>query len=220
MKGKRIVQPITNSSIYLCSPKVFKDTISLPLIEFKRIKESLDLTNYTTLLFTSKQAVVYTNEISDSWKNKKILAVGSATAKIAKELGAIDIYYPKEFYGKELAKDIIDKFNKDKILYIRPKIVAFDSRTFLSKEGIDISEEIIYETNCVEYNNKKLNENAIIIFTSPSTIDCFFKSFKWNSSWRAVVIGKTTLKNLDNNIIAYVADKPRIDSCIKKAYEI
>jgi len=214
------VQPVTNSSIYLCSPKVYKNSISLPLIKFKRLKESLNLTAYTTLLFTSKQAVIYTNEISNSWKEKKILAVGSATAKIAKELGAINVYHPKEFYGKELAKDIIDKFNKDKILYIRPKIVAFDSKAFLLNKGIDINEEIIYETNCVEYSNKKLDENAIIIFTSPSTIDCFLKSFKWNSNWRAVVIGKTTLNNLNNNIIAYVADKPTINSCIEKAYEL
>jgi len=207
-------------AIYLCSPKAYKNTISLPMIEFKLIKKNIDLKDIDTLLFTSKQAVIYTDKISKDWKNKKILAVGGATAKIAKELGATDIYHPKEFYGKSLANDIIENFSDKKLLYIRPKVVAFDSKKFLSSFGIDIKEEIIYETNCVEYKNKTLDKNAIIIFTSPSTIECFFKSFKWQNSYKAVVIGKTTLKNLTQDIEAYVANNPTIESCIEKALEI
>jgi len=190
------------------------------MIEFSLIKESISLKDVDTLLFTSKQAVVYTDKISKEWKNKKILAVGGATAKIAKELGATDIYHPKEFYGKNLARDIIESFNNKKLLYIRPKIIAFDSMKFLSSFGIDIKEEIIYETNCIKYKNKFLDENAIIIFTSPSTIECFFKSFKWTNSWKAIVIGRTTLKNLPDNINAIVANIATIDSCIEKALEI
>ena len=190
------------------------------MIEFKLLKKSIELKDVDTLLFTSKQAVVYTDKISKDWKSKKILAVGGATAKMAKELGATDIYYPKEFYGKSLAKDIIENFSDKKLLYIRPKVVAFDSKKFLSSFGIDIKEEIIYETNCIEYKNKTLDKNAIIIFTSPSTIECFFKSFKWQKGYKAVVIGKTTLKNLPQDIDVYVANKPTIDSCIEKALEI
>jgi len=190
------------------------------MIEFKLLKNSIELKDVDTLLFTSKQAVVYTDKISKEWKSKKILAVGGATAKMAKELGATDIYHPKEFYGKSLAKDIIENFSDKKLLYIRPKVVAFDSKKFLSSFGIDIKEEIIYETNCIEYKNKTLDKNAIIIFTSPSTIECFFKSFKWQNSYKAVVIGKTTLKNLSKDIDVYVANKPTIDACIEKALEI
>ncbi len=148
------------------------------------------------------------------------MAVGSATAKTAKEYGAKNIYHPAKFYGKELASDILEKFSDRKILYIRPKVVSFDSKSFLQSHGIDISEEIIYETNCVEYKDKVLEENSIIIFTSPSTIECFFKSFKWQESFKAVVIGKSTLKNLPEGINAYVADEATINACILKAKTI
>ena len=208
------------NKIYLCSPKEFKGAISLPMIEFTRLKKSIDLSDVDTILFTSKQAIIYLDEISNEWQNKKILAVGSATAKMAKELGATDIYHPKEFYGEVLASDILEKFRDRKIVYIRPKVVSFDSKAFLSNKGIDIKEEILYETTCKEHSGKELEEGAVIIFTSPSTIECFFKSFSWDSSYKAVVIGKSTLKNLPKNVTAFVSEEATIDSCVKKAKEI
>ena len=209
-----------SKNIYLCSPKEFEGTISLPMIEFTRLKKSIDLSDVDTILFTSKQAIIYTNEISNDWQNKKILAVGSATAKMAKELGATDIYHPKEFYGEVLANDIVAKFKNSKIVYIRPKVVSFDSKAFLRREGIDIKEEILYETTCKEHSGKVLEDGAVVIFTSPSTIECFFKSFSWDSSYRAVVIGKSTLKNLPQNVTAFVANEATISSCVAKAEEI
>ena len=209
-----------SKKIYLCSPKEIEGTISLPMIEFTRLKDSIDLSDIDTILFTSKQAIIYTNEISKEWQSKKILAVGSATAKMAKELGATDIYHPKEFYGEVLANDIVANFNSSKIVYIRPKVVSFDSKAFLNREGIEIKEEILYETICKKHSGKKIDRGAVIIFTSPSTIDCFFKSFSWDSSYKAVVIGKSTLKNLPQNVTAFVANEATIVSCVAKAQEI
>ena len=206
--------------IFLCSPKRAEGVNSLPMIEFKRLKDSLALDGFDSIIFTSKQAIIFTNEITKEWKDKKILAVGRATAKLAKELGAKDIYHPKEFYGKELAKDILENFKESKILYIRPKVVSFDSKSFLKQNGIDIEEEILYETVCKEYKGINLPKNSIIIFTSPSTIECFFKNFSWDSSFLAVVIGKSTLQKLPKNVTAFIANSATIDSCIQKAIEI
>jgi uroporphyrinogen-III synthase len=208
------------SKIYLCSPKVYEGAISLPMIKFNLIANSLDLEKYDALIFTSKQAVVFANSLNRNWIYKKILAVGKATAKIAKELGAKDVYNPQKFYGKTLANDIIKHFKNYKLLYIRPKVVAFDTKSFLQKEGIDIKEKIIYETVCNKPQIKSLEKNSIIIFTSPSTIECFFKTFNWDSSFKAVVIGKTTLENLPKNIKVYVAKEQTISSCVERAKEI
>ncbi len=213
-----MVQP--KNSIYLCSPKRVEGVNSLPMITFSRLLDSINLEPYDTLLFTSKQALYYTNEISSDWKNKQILAVGAQTAKTAKELGAKDIYYPKEFYGLVLAKDILERFSNAKILYIRPKVVSFDSKSFLSSNNIAIDEAILYETTCVQYKEKKLPKDAIIIFTSPSTIECFFKNFQWQESYRAVVIGKSTLAKLPDGVDAAVAKEPTITSCIKRAHDL
>jgi len=209
------------SKIYLCSPKEFDGVESLPTIEFKRVVDSLELDRFDSLLFTSKQAILYSEELNPSWRDKKILAVGEATRKLAKELGAKDIYSPKNYYGKELAKDIVRLFFDKKILYIRPKIISFNSKEYLAKFGINIEEKIIYETKCKEYKEKNLQKDSIIIFTSPSTIRCFFKSFKWDRSFKAVVIGSSTLDNIPNEVEkVYIANRPTIKSCIEKAIEI
>ncbi len=210
----------SNPTIYLCSPNKFDGCEYLPMIEFKRVVNSLDLDGFDAIIFTSKQAIKVTNQLTKDWKDKKILAVGSATAKMAKELGAKDIYNPKEFYGKALAKDIIKHFSNLKMIYLRPKKIAFDSVTFLQQNGLNVLQKVIYETKCIKYKNKELDKNAIIIFTSPSTIECFFNNFKWDKSFKAVVIGKTTLSALDNNIDVYIADEPTINSCVKKAQEL
>ena len=205
------------SKIYLCSPKVFEGTTPLPMIEFKLIASKLDLSWCDTILFSSKQAVLFADELNKEWKNKNIVAVGPATKEMAIKLGASDVYYPKEYYGEVLAKDILKYFKDRKILYIRPKVVSFDSYKYLKKEGVDVKEAIIYETLCKSYKDIKLEKNSTIIFTSPSTIDCFFKNFEWNDSFKAVVIGKKTLNNLPNNINVAIADTQTIKSCIKKA---
>jgi uroporphyrinogen-III synthase len=207
-------------AIYLCSPKKVEGTISLPMIKFNLIKDKLDFQECDTLMFTSKQAVYYVNELDKSWKNYPVIAIGSATKKVVQELGGDVIYQPKNYYGKELANGVLKYFKDRKILYIRPKIISFDSKNYLENRGVILKEEIIYETNCIKYSDKTLEKNAIVIFTSPSTIECFFKSFEWDSSYLAVVIGNSTLKKLPSFVRAVVADEATIDSCIKKAKRV
>lgn len=103
-------------------------------------------------------------------------------------------------------------------MYLRPKEVFFDVKQFLSHAGLEITEHIIYQTSCVQYTNTdKPCKNAIIIFTSPSTIHCFLKNFKWDKSYMAVVIGESTKKHLPDDVKCVVADEPMIEACIKKA---
>ncbi len=207
--------------IYLLSPLKKDNTISLPMISFKTITKKIDFSNCNTLMFTSKQAVVTANSIDKRWKEFPSIAIGGATKKKIEELGGEVIYYPKKFYGKELAIDIKDIFYNRKILYLRPKEVSFDSRAFLEKEGIKLEEQIIYETSCMSYSkDDKPAKRAIIIFTSPSTIKCFFKNFKWDSSYIAILIGNSTKAHLPPKCRYKIADEPLIDSCIKKAKEV
>ena len=207
--------------IYLLSPLVKEDTISLPMISFELVTNKIDFSNCDRLMFTSKQAVVSADMIDKRWKNYPSIAIGGATKKRIEELGGEVIYHPKEFYGKSLALDIKEQFANRKILYLRPKVVSFDSREYLAKEGIELQEQILYRTSCQKYSqNYKPKKDAIIIFTSPSTINCFFKNFSWDKSYIAILIGKATKEHLPNYCKYQVADVPLIDSCIKKAKEI
>jgi|AAUQ01.1.fsa_nt_gi uroporphyrinogen-III synthase len=207
--------------IYLCSPKRFEGATPLPTIQFRLIVDKLDLDNYDTLIFTSKQAIKFTERLNPSWKYKRILTVGRATMELARELGAKDILFPSSYYSQNLADEYLDILRDSKALYIRPKVVSFDSKGYLAKFGIEIDEKIIYETICKEYSNYTLKRNSIIIFTSPSSIRCFFKSFSWDSSYKAVVIGKATLKELPDIIKeVYIAKRPTIGECVIRAKEI
>ncbi len=208
-------------AIYLLSPTPKEGTIALPMIDFSVTAESIDFSQSDTLIFTSKQAVVTADKIDPSWKNYPCIAIGPATKKQIEDLGGEVIYYPRSFYGETLSQDIAEFFRDKKLLYLRPKEISFDSKSFLKKEGITLQEQIIYETSCIKYTLKeKPSKNAIIIFTSPSTIHCFLKNFDWNESYTAVVIGKATKVHLPKNVEYVVADEPLINACINKAKEI
>ena len=207
--------------IYLLSPLKKKGTSSLPMISFKTTVNRIDFSSCDTLMFTSKQAVVSANSIDENWKNYPSIAIGGATKSKIEELGGEVIYHPKAFYGEHLAKDIKKYFLDKKLLYLRPKEVSFDSKGYLSKSGVYLEEQIIYETSCIGYDRgNRPKKNAIIIFTSPSTIRCFFKSFVWDRSYRAVLIGHATKAHLPDGCRYEVADVPLIDACIKKAKEM
>ena len=204
--------------IYLLSPNAKKGCTHLPMISFGIVEQTLTLDEYDLLMFTSKQAVISADKLNPKWKEIPCLAIGSATAKQIELLGGSVEYKPKDFYGETLSYSIVSKFKEKKILYLRPKEVSFDSKGFLAKEGIGLDEKIIYETNCIQYaKDEQPERHAIIIFTSPSTIHCFLKSFEWDESYTAVVIGEATKKHLPANAYYEVADTPLIDACIKKA---
>ncbi|HFQ60749.1 MAG TPA: uroporphyrinogen-III synthase [Epsilonproteobacteria bacterium] len=208
-------------TIYLLSPLVKEETISLPMIEFSLVADSIDLSSCNTLMFTSKQAVKSAEEINPKWKELPCLAIGSATARQIKSLGGTVCYQSTSFYGESLGHDIIEKFHNKKILYLRPKEISFDSKALLAKHDIVLEEQIIYETHCKHYPKKeKPIKNAIIVFTSPSTIECFFKNFVWDESYTAIVIGKSTKNHLPQYVSFVVANEPTIDACLHKANEI
>ena len=210
-----------SKAIYLLSPTHKEGTIALPMIDFTVTANSIDFSQSDTLIFTSKQAVITADKIDSSWKNYPCVAIGPATKKQIEDLGGKVIYYPKSFYGETLSQDIAQFFRDKKLLYLRPKEISFDSKGFLEKEGIILQEQIIYETSCLNYTlGEKPSKNAIIIFTSPSTIHCFLKNFDWDESYTAVVIGKATKIHLPTDAAYVVADTPLISSCIEKAKEI
>ena len=207
--------------IYLLSPQSKEGTIHMPMITFKLLPENIDLSDCDILMFTSKQAVRSVNSLTDEWKKYPCLAIGQATAKEIESLGGKVLYQPESFYAQTLGQDIIKRFKDKNILYLRPKEVSFDSKNFLEKAGIALQEQIIYETSCITYEkHEKPSKGAVIIFTSPSTIHCFFKNFEWDESYTAVIIGEATKVHLPPYARYTVADKPLISECIIKAQEL
>jgi len=204
--------------IYLLSPKVHEGCVHLPMISFAIIDQLLVLDGYDLLLFTSKQAVKSAELLNPKWKEIPCIAIGASTAQEIKSRGGKVLHQPKSFYARSVSEDVIENFSDKKILYLRPKTVSFDTKRFLAQAGIALQEKIIYETSCLSYTKDKApQKNAIIIFTSPSTIYCFLNNFEWDDSYTAVVIGESTREHLPPSAHYNVADTPCIDACIAKA---
>jgi len=204
--------------IYLCSPKEREGTIPLPMIRFRLVANRIDYQGCDTLLFTSKQAVLSAEAIDPEWKRLPAVAIGPATERQIRELGGRVLHRPRRFYGEELAKDLVNRFRDRRLLYLRPREVSFDSKAFLARAGIELKEQILYETDCRDYGPEKAPvDGSIVIFTSPSTIHCFLRSFPWKESYTAVVIGTATLEHLPRGCDYRVATEPSIDACLDAA---
>ena len=204
--------------IFLTSPLARPGTHSLPMIEFSLVADRLELADCDTLMFTSKQAVVSAERIDPAWKRLPAVAIGPATEQQIRKLGGTVLYRPEAYYGATLARDLAEKFRRRRILYLRPRQVSFDSRGFLAKAGIELREQIIYETSCRHYGPEKAPPaGAVIVFTSPSTIHCFLENFPWRPDYHAVVIGRATLEHLPDGAKFRVASEPTIDACLAAA---
>ena len=212
---------MTKRPIYLLSPTPKEGTVALPMIGFRTVAGRLDLEKCDTLMFTSKQAVKVADKIDKGWREYPSIAIGPATRKQIEQLGGNVIYHPDSFYGEVLSQEIADRFSERKVLYLRPKEISFDAQAYLAQRGINLQQQVIYETHCKQYDpSARPVEGAIVIFTSPSTIRCFLRNFTWDKSYTAVVIGESTKVHLPKEAAYVVADEPMIASCIEKAQSL
>jgi len=200
--------------IYLLNNQKYDGVENLPVIKINYLTPEINFKNIDYLLFTSKNGVIALDKINDKWKNIPAITIGKATTKMVNKLGGKVIYTAKNSYGDELAKEIISNFKASNILFLKAKVVLSDIVDILKKNNFNVIEKIVYETTCNEVD-KKLEKNSVFIFTSPSTIKCFFSKYKWDKSFKAVAIGKKTASYFPEEIV--VSDIQTIENCIKIA---
>ncbi|MCF6172235.1 MAG: uroporphyrinogen-III synthase [Campylobacteraceae bacterium] len=209
------------SKIYLLNNDKFENVINLPIIKINFFCKEVNLDLYDAIIFTSKNGVRSINKINDKWKDKEIYSIGQGTSKEIKLHNATQTYTAKNSYGDDFAQEIKDSLKGKKVVFLRAKKVTSSLNTILKDLGIDLDEITIYETICEEYSGqKKPEKNSVIIFTSPSTIKCFFKNFTWDESYKAVVIGKVTAKAMPEGINIFYAKDQTVKSCVCRAKSI
>lgn len=206
--------------IYLFSSSRHDNVVNMPLIEFNILQESVDVSKYDLLLFTSKNAVISIDKISKEWKNIPSIAIGKESAESISKLGG-NVVFVSDRYSKSLSLDIKKVFANKKILYIRPKVTATNYIADLSQNGVDIDEVVLYETICKKYDiSQKPPLDSTLIFTSPSTINCFINNFQsLDEGYKIVVIGETTAKTLPVGLKYQIPIIPNINECIRLACE-
>ncbi len=212
---------ISNMNIYTLNDKKTKMAKNIPLYKITYVANDINFSKYDAMIFTSQNAVLAVNSFSNEWKKIPAYTIAAQTAKTVKKLGGNLKFVSFTKHGNEFADELIQELQGKKVLYLRGKKVVTNLIEILEDAKIDCEHIICYENSCNEnIKAKELPKNAYIIFSSPSTIHCFFKKFSWKESYTAISIGHTTAKYFPPNIQPYIADTTSIESCINKAIEI
>jgi uroporphyrinogen-III synthase len=200
--------------------------ISYPMIQTRRVMDRLpDLSAYDGLVLTSPTAARYLIELLEGLMPPdmlKIVAVGKETAAALKSIGVQALVPPSAHGAKELAVWLPEFFEKeDLVLYLSARVTAADLRKLVLPSGIVMHRETLYETLPTDpdslpgIDGRKID---YVVFSSPSTVNNFFKIHKLlPTDARAVSIGRTTAAALRKAGIRDVltARKPDIKEIVE-----
>ena len=153
--------------------------------------------------------------------HKKIYLFSLSSHPKATHINSLDIQFFKPEIDFSLydyliiTYEVIQNYPQEKKwLYLRAKEVASDFVQRAREEGYLIDEAVLYATQCSkQIASVEVEEDATLIFTSPSSVKCFLKSHQISEKNRVIVIGKTTAKSLPSSVHYSVAEEPTIESC-------
>ncbi len=200
--------------VYILSSTPVEGAKNLAVIRQRFFDLAIDFLSYDYLIFTSKNGVIAAQRISQDWKRVPSIVIGQATAQMVERLGGQVAFVASKFYGEELAKEIRQHFDpKKRYLFLRPKVVSSDLKELL--EEFSLEERIVYETQCVECGELEApKRGAIIIFSSPSTVSCFFRCLSWDESYLAYALGKKTAAALPRDIEYRLCRGKTLQECV------
>ncbi|MCG3679856.1 uroporphyrinogen-III synthase [Aliarcobacter butzleri] len=205
--------------IYLLNEQKHEDVENLEVFQIEYIKSDIDLKKYDALVFTSKNGVKAINSFNQDWKNIPSYAIAQKTANTIIKLGGVVEFIGNSGHGNDFAYELKNVLKDKKVLYVKALKTVSNLPNILKENGIFLDEIIAYKTSCKK-SNIILEENSIFIFTSPSSVECFFKQYSWKNSYKAIVIGKTTAEFLPSNINYEISSQTSVEECIKLAKQL
>lgn len=206
------------AQIYLLNNEKYPNTKNLDVFCIEYIPSQINIEYYDALVFTSKNAVYSLNSFNQDWKNIDSYAIAQKTASIIKENGGKVVFTGNSGHGNDFAKELLNILKNKKVLYVKALKTVSNLTDILKENNINVDEIITYKTTCSK-KKYKLEDNSTFIFTSPSSVKCFFKNYKWDKSYKAIVIGKTTASYLPKDIKYEISEKTSIEECIKLAFK-
>ncbi len=204
--------------IYILSEKCYEGAHNLPVILIHPIDRTCKLQDYDALIFSSKNGVKAIDRINTEWREIPAYSIGSGTSEEIRRLGGRVVYEAKSSYGDDFADEIKSRLKGKKVLFLRAKVVTSSLNEIVRSSGVLLDECIVYETRCNDCERlAPPPEGATIIFSSPSTITCFFRCFEWKESYTAVVIGTRTAAAMPLHVPYHLSPRPTIPACIEFA---
>ena len=205
--------------IYLLNEQKHEDVENLEVFQIEYIKSDVDLKKYDALVFTSKNGVKAINSFNQDWKNIPSYAIAQKTANTIIKLGGVVEFIGNSGHGNDFAYELKNVLKDKKVLYVKALKTVSNLPNILKENGVFLDEIIAYKTSCKK-SNIILEENSIFIFTSPSSVECFFKQYSWKNSYKAIVIGKTTAEFLPSNVNYEISSQTSVEECIKLAKQL
>ncbi|MCT7580402.1 uroporphyrinogen-III synthase [Aliarcobacter butzleri] len=205
--------------IYLLNEQKHEGIENLEVFQIEYIKSDIDLKKYDALVFTSKNGVKAINSFNQDWKNIPSYAIAQKTANTIIKLGGVVEFIGNSGHGNDFAYELKNVLKDKKVLYVKALKTVSNLPNILKENGIFLDEIIAYKTSCKK-SNIILEENSIFIFTSPSSVECFFKQYSWKNSYKAIVIGKTTAEFLPSNVNYEISSQTSVEECIKLAKQL
>lgn len=205
--------------IYLLNNQKFDDVENLEVFGINYINSDVNLKNYEALIFTSKNAIYSIDSFNKDWKNTPSYVIAPKTADIVKNLNGSLAFIGISSHGNEFAEELIPLLKGKKVLYIKASKTVSNLAAILKENSVVLDELIAYETTCKKVNTN-LEKNSVFIFTSPSSVECFFKQYTWNDSYKAIVIGKTTANYLPKNVEYSISSETSVEECVKLARQL
>jgi uroporphyrinogen-III synthase len=204
--------------IYLFSTSSHPDAISINSLDITFFKPDINFSLYDYLIITSKQTVKALKQYPlEKYIDKKALCVSDKTAQAFKDIGG-DVLKVGKGYADDLGNTVKKYPKTTKWLYLRAKEVASSFVEVLKKEKYSIDEVIIYESKCAKgIVSVNIENDSVLIFTSPSSVKCFLEHNKIDKNNNVIVIGDTTAKALPSNVKYVLSKDKTIESCMELA---
>ncbi len=203
--------------IYLFSKTENSEVNHIPILLTEFFQPEINYNNYDAIVLTSKQSVIALENINHEWIKLPVLTIANFTANQARAAGATVLEHGTG-YGNSLAEIIINGYPDKRWLYPRPEVVASDFAQKVENAGVSMDGVIVYKTTCnSEVASLQLEDDAILIFTSPLTIECFLKQHQFKKSQSVIAIGKTTATALPQGIDIAMPKETSVQGCVDLA---
>ncbi len=168
--------------------------------------------DYEVIFFSSIRAFDFFIQQERIPENVKIAVYGEGTAKQIPEEYSIDFIGKKTANPEEIAKQFSNYLQFRKVFFPSSTISNLSIANYLNKEQVEI--RAVYQTILLE---KKLSENDIYVFTSPSNVTAFLLKNEFPIDCKIIAWGKTTANYLKKRKIKsfLTLEKSTINSLIE-----
>ncbi|WP_373057714.1 uroporphyrinogen-III synthase [Zunongwangia sp. H14] len=192
-------------------------------------QQKVDLTKYTAIILTSRNAVDHFFRIAEEMRYKvpDTLKYFCLSEAVAYYLQKYVVYRKRKIYvGKRTFAELsplIKKYKNEKFLLPSSDMLKPDVPKTLNKLGVEWKKAVLYRTVVSDLSHLRDVTYDILVFFSPSGIKSLFENFpdfKQNET-RIAVFGNTTIKaakehGLTVNIKAPTAETPSMTMALNK----